>query len=463
MQRDYITTKWHTNWKVAWKVVRRNNKTIKPCHYGNYLFICHLIRRFQRLLLINAAFLLLLSACHNNAAQNSTKNTADNSPNSTQNTPTAIITPDWSIAATLTALDVPPIATGDVKTYPQWSVVPPLPNNTLDIGARFNPNPELIYQLSGDLLIDGNFYTHAQSLYRNIAIWTYEGVQIPKNRTDHTWDDYAKATMTLAATVGKSERGRDYLTKSRAHLVQNGSAFRAANPAINTLAIAQFNTASQLKSFTKQSPFYPALTQMGLNLAQFDGEGNAWGGQDITLADLATLDAATCLVIIAPFSPMLQSELQKNALWQRLGYADAMRAQQKNRANGNLINGDTPANNLNSLTANQQPNTRPNVPCLKILPPIWAYGDVPTMVGFSDALLAAETTTASVKTMPKMAKNSATTRSLKAQAKQPMRQNDVIPSIAGFFSDFIRHNQDKNTHHSHQTTVTSLHSFYKAS
>ena len=67
---------------------------------------------------------------------------------------------------------------------------------------------------------------------------------------------------------------------------------------------------------------------------------------------LAKLDDDTCLVVVEPFSPMLRQELAKNLLWQRLGYGA--------RAN----------------------NSR----CMAVLPPIWLYGGVSSMVVFGERL-----------------------------------------------------------------------------
>ena len=35
-----------------------------------------------------------------------------------------VITPDWAVASTLTALGYPPIATGDTKSYREWVGTP---------------------------------------------------------------------------------------------------------------------------------------------------------------------------------------------------------------------------------------------------------------------------------------------------------------------------------------------------
>ena len=94
---------------------------------------------------------------------------------------------------------------------------------------------------------------------------------------------------------------------------------------------------------------------MGLNLITLEdqmGKGNLWGFNSLALSDLAKLDDDTCLVVVEPFSPMLRQELAKNLLWQRLGYG----ARAKNSR------------------------------CMAVLPPIWLYGGVSSMVVFGERL-----------------------------------------------------------------------------
>ena len=54
---------------------------------------------------------------------------------------------DWTVAEALIALGEKPVAVGDVKSYQQWVSKPALPNDTLDLGVRMQPNPEQILAL----------------------------------------------------------------------------------------------------------------------------------------------------------------------------------------------------------------------------------------------------------------------------------------------------------------------------
>src|SRR3712207_5977723 len=72
-----------------------------------------------------------------------------------------IATLDWTVAETLIALGEKPCAVGDVKSYQQWVGEPALPENTLDLGIRLQPNPEQIFLLTQTVpphFINSSFY-----------------------------------------------------------------------------------------------------------------------------------------------------------------------------------------------------------------------------------------------------------------------------------------------------------------
>lgn len=258
-----------------------------------------------------------------------------------------VLTPDWSIAGVLTAIGKPPVATGDVKSYATWSRSPVLPDSVVDLGVRFSPNPELMSQLSVDLVIDNDFYQHLRPMYGQVPV---QSINLPSDVKVATWQDYAWHTVQIGKLVGREQAAEQYVSQSKQQIAKFGENF-LQRIAIKKLAVVQFANATHFRAYAKNSLFEPTLTQMGLQL-QTLGDGNAWGFVDATLADLAKLDEQTCLVVIEPFSSMLQAELAKNALWQRLKFGQA---------------GDGGR-------------------CLMVVPPTWISGGVPSMVGFAKDL-----------------------------------------------------------------------------
>lgn len=268
-----------------------------------------------------------------------------------------ILTPDWSIAATLTALGYPPIATGDVTAYPKWAGKPALPTTIIDLGARFAPNPELIAQLSPDLVIDNDFYQHLRPLYGNTPIKSINLQGADPSKTA-TWQSYTDGVMALGEAIHQPAAAKAYIADSHVKLTNLGQTFRQQHPTIKKLAVIQFASVSQFRNYSDNSLFKPTLDVMGIELVQL-GKGNMWGFSDAKLGDLAKFDNSTCVVVIEPFSPMLQQQLAATVLWQRLGYA--------------------------------KDSTNPR--CMMVVPPTWIYGGIPSMVGFAESLTHAKPVT----------------------------------------------------------------------
>lgn len=258
-----------------------------------------------------------------------------------------VLTPDWSIASVLIAIGLPPVAMGDVKSYQDWSRYPAVPASVMDLGARFSPNPELMAQLSPDLVIDNDFYQHLRPMYGDAVV---QSVNLNTDVKSLTWQDYAKHTEQIGELVQRGEQAKQYIQQSEWQIGELGRQF-ASRQSIKKLAVVQFASATQLRMYAKNSLFEPTLTKMGLSLYTI-ADGNAWGFVDAKLMDLAQLEPDVCLVVIEPFSAMLQAELAKNALWQQLKFGQ----------------------------------TGDGGRCMMILPPTWISGALPSMVGFAQDL-----------------------------------------------------------------------------
>lgn len=258
-----------------------------------------------------------------------------------------VITPDWGIAQTLIALDHPPVAMGEIDGYADWATTPVIPDGVVDIGLRFSPNAELFSQLDADVIIDNAFYTHLRVMYRDIA---HQEVSLTVDKVA-TWENFATYTHQIAQVVGKESQVEPYLTKSKDEMASHGQSFRQKYPSIQQVAIVQFANAQNYRLYTTNSLFQVATEQMGLSLYA-PMEGNAWGFADQHLGKLAKLPSDVCLVVISPFSQMLQHELAHNELWRNMGFGSSR--------------------------------------CMVVLPPVWIYGGVPSLVGFSQELAMAK-------------------------------------------------------------------------
>lgn len=255
-----------------------------------------------------------------------------------------VVTPDWGIAATLTAMGYPPIATGDIRVYPQWVDDPKLPDSVVDLGIRYQPNAELVAQLDVDLVLDNFFYEHIRPIYGDTPAVS---VTFMSEGPNAKWEDFAKPTRQLGELISQPEAAEQYLLRVQSQLRAAGETLAARHPDLNKVAVVQFADSNNLRMYSYNSLFQVALNNMGLQLEAI-GDGNTWGFVPIHLGDLAKLDADTCLIVIEPVSPMLQAELADNLVWQRLGFGASR--------------------------------------CMAVVAPIWIYGGSSSLVTFANRL-----------------------------------------------------------------------------
>lgn len=258
-----------------------------------------------------------------------------------------IFTPDWSIASALTEMGNPPIAMGDKRIYPLWSHRPIQPNSVLDIGARYQPNRELLAQLPVELVLSNFFYAHLASVYPKeipqIDVLFDGGNTEPQQH----WHTYQKATRMIGTEIKNPNAAEAYLTKTEQTLAQWGKEILNSNPDIDYYSVVQFGSPRELRIYASNSMFRVAFDLMGLKQADL-GVGDRWGNKLISVSDLAKLPERTCLIVISPFSKMTQADLENSYIWQRLGFG-------KNR-------------------------------CMKVLPPVWLFGGADSISHFAEFL-----------------------------------------------------------------------------
>lgn len=258
-----------------------------------------------------------------------------------------VITPDWGIGQVLIALDHPPLAMSDIGTYDEWARYPTIPDGVSDMGLSFTPNAELLAQLGADMVIDSSFYQHLRPLYRDLP---QKEVSFQAEKVA-TWEHFATHTRQIAQIIGKESQAEQYLKQSRDTLVKNGQIFREKYPHIKQIMVVQFGHANNYRLYTQNSFFNAVGQEMGLPLYT-PKEGNAWGFVEQNLTDLAGVASDTCLIIVSPFSVMLQYELKNNLIWQKLDFGGSR--------------------------------------CMAVVPAVWIYGGMPSLVNFSDELVRAD-------------------------------------------------------------------------
>lgn len=265
-----------------------------------------------------------------------------------------VMTPNWGIAATLTAMGFPPVAMGEKAKYEVWVGKPLIPETTQDVGTRNQPNLEMFAQLKVESIIDTQFYSHLRPMYGDLPI---HSVDLDSTKAVAQWDDYVEPTLQIGQYIGQPQAAKDYINHSKKQLKKAGQDFRTRHPNIKKLAVVQFSDSNNLRMYSYNSLFEPALAEMGLELTALD-KGNKWGFTNITLGDLSNLEPDTCLVVIEPLSDMIKLELKNSLVWQRLGYS----------FEDNSTQGDADH-------------------CLTLLPATWINGGMASMPIFAERLI----------------------------------------------------------------------------
>lgn len=221
-----------------------------------------------------------------------------------------IATVDWTIAETLLALGVTPLAVGDVGSYRAWVGEPLLPAAVVDIGQRAQPNRELLAELKPDrILISPLAAPLAPTLSRIAPV---QSIALYEPDAD-LWRRLHEATLTIAALVDKTTEAEQLL----AGLDQDLAQMRAALPAdLPPLLVVQFIDERHVRVFGRHSLFEAVMQRLGLRNG-WQRETNAWGFAVASLEQLMALPQAR-LVVVDPIPVGVSERLQEPGLWQQL-------------------------------------------------------------------------------------------------------------------------------------------------
>ncbi|MCR3967456.1 ABC transporter substrate-binding protein [Aeromonas veronii] len=221
-----------------------------------------------------------------------------------------IATVDWTIAETLLALGVTPLAVGDASPYQAWVGEPRLPAGVVDIGLRTQPNRELLAELKPDLILISPLAAPLAPTLSRIApvsiIALYDG------QTD-LWQRLHEVTLTLARMVGKTAEGERLL----AGLDQDLASMKAGLPAdLPPLLVVQFIDERHVRVFGRHSLFDAVMTRLGLRNG-WQEQTNDWGFSVVSIEQFMTLPTAR-LVVVDPIPVGVSERLQDPGLWQHL-------------------------------------------------------------------------------------------------------------------------------------------------
>ncbi|WP_421245925.1 ABC transporter substrate-binding protein [Aeromonas sanarellii] len=221
-----------------------------------------------------------------------------------------IATVDWTVAETLLALGVTPLAMGDVESYRAWVGEPRLPTEVVDIGLRMQPNRELLAELKPDLILISPLMESLEPTLSRIA--PVQSIALYEPDAD-LWQRLHEATLTIAALVGKTAEAERQLAALDRDLARMKGQLPTDLP---PLLVVQFIDERHVRVFGRHSLFEAVMQRLGLRNA-WQGETNAWGFAVVSLEQFLALPQAR-LVVVDPIPVGVSERLQEPGLWQHL-------------------------------------------------------------------------------------------------------------------------------------------------
>ncbi|WP_421190413.1 ABC transporter substrate-binding protein [Aeromonas sanarellii] len=221
-----------------------------------------------------------------------------------------IVTVDWTVAETLLALGVAPLAMGDVESYRAWVGEPTLPAEVVDIGLRMQPNRELLAELKPDLILISLLMASLEPTLSRIA--PVQSIALYEPDAD-LWQRLHEATLTIAALVGKTAEAKRQLAALDRDLARMKGQLPTDLP---PLLVVQFIDERHVRVFGRHSLFEAVMQRLGLRNA-WQGETNAWGFSVVSLEQFLALPEAR-LVVVDPIPVGVSERLQEPGLWQHL-------------------------------------------------------------------------------------------------------------------------------------------------
>lgn len=221
-----------------------------------------------------------------------------------------IATVDWTIAETLLALGVTPLAVGDVSSYHAWVGEPRLPAEVVDIGLRAEPNRELLAELKPDRILVSPLAEPLTATLSRIA--PVQSIALYEPGSD-LWQRLHEATLTVAGLVNKTAEAWELLARLDSDLAQ----MKATLPAdISPLLVVQFIDERHVRVFGRDSLFEAVMQRLGLRNA-WTGQTNAWGFSVASIEQFLAFPEAR-LVVVDPIPVGVNERLQEPGLWQHL-------------------------------------------------------------------------------------------------------------------------------------------------
>ncbi|MCC5901389.1 MAG: ABC transporter substrate-binding protein [Halomonas sp.] len=220
-----------------------------------------------------------------------------------------LVTFDYAIADTLSALRQPPLAMAGLAQYRSFYREPLLPD-TRELGNRFQPNFEYLASLEPDaILISPPAHLNLEGKLSRIA----DVIKIPLfGESLNIWQNLEQLTRRVGGVSGQQQQAEALIDSVEARM--SAIAAQIERPG-KPLFVAEILDNRHLRLYGAGSLEDMVLTRLGLENA-WQGPTNEWGFSILTISEAFQLEGRFILLRPAYSRYLTDSALPTSGLWQ---------------------------------------------------------------------------------------------------------------------------------------------------
>lgn len=232
-----------------------------------------------------------------------------------ESTPKKVVALDWALTETVLSLGVELTGIADTKGYQQWVVEPALSGSEIDLGARREPNLELLMEIKPDVILISKHMTPAYEQLQRIApvlvFSVYSENKQPLNAAK-------SITTSLGKLFDKEQQAEQVIAQTDEVFAINADKVRQAGKSDKALLFARFINDKTLRIHSEGSLAQSTIAAMGLR-NDWQEETNLWGFTTAGTEKLAEHQKAN-VMIFGPLTNRERKKLTKSPLWQAMEF-----------------------------------------------------------------------------------------------------------------------------------------------
>ncbi len=225
--------------------------------------------------------------------------------------PERIVCLEWTAAEIVSGLGRHPVAVADLAGYREWAVEPALPETTVDLGSRSEPNVEVIRALAPDLIVTAQGYgVDERQMSRFAPVVTlplYDGRALPLSAA-------VEETRRLAIVMQRQAEAEFLIDETAREFEDLSKSFDGRD--LPPVAIISLFDDRHVRIYGRGGLFQDVMDRLGIVNA-WSGETSAWGFSTASIADLVRLEGAL-IMSLNPVPENVAIRVRQSTLWANL-------------------------------------------------------------------------------------------------------------------------------------------------